>query len=154
MKQCIGCGFCCKKAPCEIAIQNGLFESGKGCKKLIWDEENWRYWCGVIKDNRLMYDAYAEGLAIGAGCCCGLNSDRLNIPAPDAEVRELTVDWRRAFQILSASVGREWVGGDVISFIAGNVMREAGEFVGREFVRHVKDQRRSNINSFMGDIQE
>lgn len=71
-RACEGCGFCCKKAPCSIAPA----WTEAGCSALVWDAEANRYWCGLVL---LGAPEVAEALYVGAGCCCGLNSDRRNV---------------------------------------------------------------------------
>lgn len=77
---CIGSGFCCKKAPCGLAISLGIWtregEHPNGCPKLEHDGE--RHWCGLIT-NAAPEEAkhYREYLYVGAGCCMPLNSERL-----------------------------------------------------------------------------
>lgn len=62
---CLGCGYCCKKVPCGLAFRE--FGQITKCPALRWDGK--RYVCDLAKD-------HAEELAIGAGCCSSLNSDR------------------------------------------------------------------------------
>ena len=60
MNDCVGCGYCCKKAPCSLSMR--LYNKEK-CPALRYDGK--RYWCGIVQE-----------LAIGAGCSSDLNSDR------------------------------------------------------------------------------
>ena len=69
-RPCVGCGFCCRKAPCILASS-----SQPPCSDLVEVDGRWR--CGKVQD------AHPEArsillaeLAIGAGCCSPLNSDR------------------------------------------------------------------------------
>ena len=66
MNECIGCGYCCIKAPCMLAMHkydNKITE----CPELYWDGT--RYKCKLANKHK-------DGLAIGAGCCCSMNSWR------------------------------------------------------------------------------
>jgi len=75
---CVGCGYCCKKAPCPLGVL--LFDASAPCKGLIFKEG--RYWCqplikstGVAKG--VVRKRLEGNLSIGAGCCSSLNTDRL-----------------------------------------------------------------------------
>jgi len=68
MKDCVGCGYCCKKATCVIGQMHYKTPwLGTKCPGLY--RAKGRYWCALAALN-------PEGLAIGAGCCCPLNTDR------------------------------------------------------------------------------
>jgi hypothetical protein len=62
-RPCVGCGYCCKKATCTLGL-------GSPCAYLA--QHDGRYWCSLI----LIGAVTDEELAIGAGCCSSLNSDR------------------------------------------------------------------------------
>jgi hypothetical protein len=67
---CVGCGYCCRKAPCARASSNQA-----PCVELVEVDGIWR--CG--KFLRLDGEAkriFMEDLGIGAGCCSPLNTDR------------------------------------------------------------------------------
>lgn len=85
VKECVGCGFCCRKAPCWVAVRIW----GKGlekCPALKWDEQEKRYWCDLCKKPGQMGSDYRRELEAGEGCCCGLNTDRQNIPPPEPKM--------------------------------------------------------------------
>jgi hypothetical protein len=71
-RPCVGCGFCCKQAPCHLG-------EGVPCRFLAEDEEQeGRYRCKKVLeaggDLRILLE---RELAIGQGCCSPLfNSDR------------------------------------------------------------------------------
>lgn len=75
-RPCVGCGFCCLKAPCTLSM--GKFGERR-CPALKWNEE--RYICELASD-------HWEGLHIGAGCCCALNTWRLDVRNRDEERME------------------------------------------------------------------
>lgn len=79
-KPCVGCGFCCNKAPCALASSLGLAKDGK-CKELLW--ASGRYWCGLMLDAPKVDDRdenwYKRHLCAGEGCCSPLNSIRQEI---------------------------------------------------------------------------
>ena len=60
--KCVGCGHCCKTAPCVVSV--AIYGPNTECPALKHDGK--RYWCGVVKD-----------MAIGEGCSSTLyNKDR------------------------------------------------------------------------------
>lgn len=70
LKACIGCGYCCRKAPC--GLPGVEWKSGQ-CSELVWDKSSqcWRY-RKVLESG--IKSKIAEQLSIGAGCCSGLNT--------------------------------------------------------------------------------
>ena len=74
-KPCVGCGFCCRKSRCYLGAQK--HGPGPDCPELVWNGERWR--CQLILDNEELKTnpTINFDLAIGAGCCCGLNTERL-----------------------------------------------------------------------------
>ena len=71
---CLGCGYCCKKAPCSLAMsKHGAVAP---CPSLRFHDG--RYWCGEVEDAKTEKERnfIVGNLYIGAGCCSSLNSDR------------------------------------------------------------------------------
>lgn len=66
MSDCIGCGYCCTKAPCPTSIKL-LGANIIKCSFLYW--ENGRHWCSLITNTeKKVSNRYRMDLAIGAGC--------------------------------------------------------------------------------------
>jgi len=69
-KPCIGCGYCCQKAPCAL-VQSMFDYQIERCPALQFDDG--RYWCGLLRGTtdeerkRRM-----KILAIGEGCSSSL----------------------------------------------------------------------------------
>lgn len=96
--ECIGCGYCCRKAPCHLAVQ-AFFEWTKidlntlnahliweehGCPSLEWDGERWR--CGLfVHADKELQPVIGESLSLGEGCCANLNTYRrkCHVPTPE-----------------------------------------------------------------------
>lgn len=86
--QCVGCGYCCRTAPCGLAwltfspaIKTGVWK----CPALRWDGK--RYLCRLCEGEDAQSKKNREALAIGAGCSSTLfNQDRQRIPPPEKEV--------------------------------------------------------------------
>lgn len=64
---CLGCGYCCSKAPCPYSLDR--YCVAHPCPGLVWDGE--RYRCAHVEDPKLR-----RCCAIGAGCCSPLNTWR------------------------------------------------------------------------------
>lgn len=76
MSQCVGCGFCCIKTPCDVARR--IYGPISECPKLRWNGE--RYVCELVELPGQLGEDYRKELHIGAGCCAGLNSWRGDEP--------------------------------------------------------------------------
>jgi hypothetical protein len=76
MRHCLGCGFCCLKSPCVLGQMRYGSEPTTRCPGLVWKET--RYICQIIED-RPEDDSLRIELAVGEGCCCGLNTWRRNV---------------------------------------------------------------------------
>ena len=78
VRNCVGCGYCCKTARC--AASGG----GTGaCPYLKYDGD--RYRCQKVVDGD---GAFSDAVAIGAGCCSSLNSERRKMIAKDKALAE------------------------------------------------------------------
>ena len=81
-RPCVGCGYCCKTAVCvvgQIFLKTGPHPP---CPGLEHNGE--RYRCKIAEE-------HGEELAIGAGCCSPLNSERqimIRREARDDECRQ------------------------------------------------------------------
>lgn len=64
---CVGCGFCCAKAPCPYSINRYCMTHP--CPGLYWNGAQYR--CAHVDDQTLR-----GCVAIGAGCCSPLNTWR------------------------------------------------------------------------------
>ena len=74
--ECVGCGYCCKKAPCvqALLIDNGVQPP---CPLLVLKDG--RYWCQIVLDEPPDSELRRE-MAIGAGCSSPMfNNDRENM---------------------------------------------------------------------------
>ena len=76
---CVGCGYCCSKAPCGLGYSLGATEAP--CKFLV--EAEGRKWCQlVLSVPEDKADHLKNILAIGAGCSSTLFND-----VRDAQIR-------------------------------------------------------------------
>lgn len=77
VKQCVGCGYCCMKTPCDASRR--LYPGARECPQLIWSDKRERYICGLMSIKTSLGAEYRKELHAGAGCCCGLNSWRNDV---------------------------------------------------------------------------
>lgn len=85
---CVGCGYCCRKAPCGEAIRRHpdvlrLYLKGQACPELRWDGK--RYWCNLALESPLGGGQGKKAIGAGLGCSSTLfNQDLLHIPSPQS----------------------------------------------------------------------
>ena len=79
-KECIRCGYCCRKHPCYFGQIGGEF----GCEYLGWNGKRWE--CRLLTHEELVEqrEALKRLLYIGGGCSSGLNDWQVYhlIPTP------------------------------------------------------------------------
>jgi len=80
---CNGCGVCCAYEPCPVAMVF-LFQRKGACRALLWQEEEGRYACGMVRQphrhSRLIPRIlaswlgafFATRIAAGGGCDAGI----------------------------------------------------------------------------------
>ena len=73
--ECVGCGYCCLKAPCAIGAHFHRIKPGDRCPSLRWLEAERRYVCRLPFRDRKYYDL----LGIGEGCSSSLNDWRKDV---------------------------------------------------------------------------
>lgn len=144
-KACVGCGYCCKKAPCSLAVR--VFGAVTSCPMLIWDEDANRYWCKACKGEGSLRAEYRAQLYIGDGCCSPLNTDRNNIPAPNQKAVNVL---SHEAQVFLTALAREWISGDSIYFILSRCKQELGDEWVQAAARLIQEQRSSRVTNFMG----
>jgi hypothetical protein len=91
VRACVGCGFCCVKAPCLLVQFRG--GEWRGCPYPGFDGN--RHQCGfvIVEAFRpgLLKINVQEELAIGEGCCCAMNSWRRG-PLIDRTIRLVLIN--------------------------------------------------------------
>lgn len=149
IKDCVGCGFCCKKAQCLVSIRiyGPIDLKGGICPALIWDEEKKRYWCKACMIAGELGAKYKAELYIGEGCCCNLNSDRQNIPPPKKPIKT----YPKELQVFIKNLGREWINSDVLWLAVSATARELNDpNFEIQALYWLKEQRSGMVQSFMG----
>ena len=145
-KHCVGCGFCCRKAPCAVATR--IYGSGiTSCPALEWDGN--RYWCRLCKLPGNLGREYRKELAAGEGCCCGMNTDRASIPPPQEAPKMRSLP--RELKVFLRHLGREFISKEAI-WLALNAAEHELEDEG--FRDHclaaMMEERPAHVDDFMG----
>ena len=157
VKECVGCGYCCIKAPCEVELR--IYGRGLStCPELKWDGT--RYLCNLCTKD-ILGPEYRKELYIGAGCCSNLNSWRKEVkPRRKEDIPEqkyIAID--PIFQIFLHVLGKEWISGDTLaltmfSFVDElkklNYEKTHAEQITQSVVHYLKGQRSNFVNEFMG----
>lgn len=148
VKECVGCGFCCKKTPCELAFR--VYGNVTKCPSLIWDKEAKRYWCKIILDP-IIGPKNMDELYIGAGCCCGLNTDRDNILPPEETATIASYQMAKETKILIAKLANQMISGDILWLTFNSVAHELNDMRFLDEALFIARQQRSSFNEkFMG----
>lgn len=161
IKVCIGCGFCCTKAPCVASVR--LYPGAETCPALVWTGV--RHVCNLMGIPGIVGEAYRKELYAGAGCCCGLNTWRIE-PLQDHTKGSDSVSNTRPgtgipkiMQQFLRAIGREWIGADALwlacqSFagilINDGVPEEKARAMAEECLRRILGERSKNVTEFMG----
>jgi hypothetical protein len=144
-KPCVGCGFCCRQAPCALSVR--IYGGGPKCPALVWDGK--RYWCKIIS-HPIVGPKHREELAIGAGCCSPMfNQDRINIPSPKEEDKIYTLSHEA--QVIISAFAKEWISSDVLSLAmmsAAETLKDPRFYDAAMIL--IKEQRSSFMEGFMG----
>jgi len=154
--QCVGCGYCCRKSPCGVAVR--IYGPVRECPALIYDKEQKRYFCKLCQSSDSLGDRYREELSIGVGCCSPLfNQDRKNIPPPKVEMPPPRIGKQlRAFLHAMGGMGPFGPSGDLLWLVVHSAAKELGE--GKEWIQAcfaaIKEERRKEADEFMGKVEE
>lgn len=118
--ECVGCGCCCMKAPCDASRR--LYGTIKECPQLMWDEQKDRYICGLMIISGMVGEGYRQELSAGAGCCMGMNTWRLDVK------KRVVMDSSpyanplpKLLQLFIRCLSAEFISGDVIVLTMGRL---------------------------------
>ena len=158
MSDCVGCGYCCLKVPCPIAIR--IYGMGVSvCPELQWN--GIRHVCRLVMLPDPLSAEYRQDLSIGAGCCSSLNTWRKEvinrIPQKELEPKQIITP---EFQDFLVSLGTQ-------SFISGDALwltiwgfkkmlekrgysKEEAEKIGEHVNHYVRQNRKSMVENFIG----
>jgi hypothetical protein len=144
-KTCVGCGACCRKAACAVAVRvHGPVDS---CPSLIY--RNKRYHCALCELPGALGERYREELSVGAGCCMSMfNSDRENIPPPAEPMPEKVME--RQCRVLLRHLSRQFISGDAFWLAINAASQDLGEQWKEEALRAVGEERPRMNKDFMG----
>lgn len=127
-KPCVGCGYCCMKAPCSVAVRihgNGITE----CPELVWKDDKYR--CRLAMLPGALGERYREEIGAGAGCCCSLNDWRKDVkkrdrseanPPPVKQLSEIPIP--SEMQSFLACLGKAWISRDAMWLVCNAWKKE------------------------------
>jgi len=158
MTECVGCGYCCMKTPCDASRR--LYGNIKECPQLLWDEDKSRYMCGLMMIAGPVGDGYREELYAGAGCCCGLNSWRKDVrKRTGVELSSNLNPLPKVMQIFISCLAKEFTSTDkmvlMLSRLSSELKKDGydeseAELIYNSIVRIFNDNRNSFMKGFMG----
>ena len=151
-KPCVGCSYCCRKSPCQIARR--VFGPVTECPALVWSETKERWFCDLCLKPGEIGARYREELYVGAGCCCSLNSDRQNIPRPKDKTPANPIS--RDCQILLRQFGKNamFINSDLLAMVLLGAAKELGEEWKKAAVKALLENRDYRANEFQGPLRE
>lgn len=119
--KCVGCGYCCMKAPCGVAVR--LHGTGLSrCPHLKWKGS--RYVCLLMVGDSEVAREYRRELFAGIGCCSGMNSWRKDVkPRRGEEKISFNNPLSKEMQLFLRCLGMQFVSGDTI-YLACTVMKQ------------------------------
>lgn len=156
MAECVGCGYCCIKTPCDAARR--LYPGVKVCPQLEWHEN--RYMCGLMMIAGPLGDDYRRELFAGSGCCCALNSWRSDVKKREPQLNRTHINpIPEVMQVFLSCLGRQFMSSDIVSLTinhTASILKEKG-YADDEIdnivkgIQHSFSQNRSTfMEGFMG----
>ena len=110
-RECVGCGFCCMKTPCDVSRR--LYPGAERCPELRWNGE--RYICNLMTISGPLGDLYKKELHAGAGCCAGLNSWRNDVKKREPELNRTNINpLPEIMQMFIRALAAEFISSDTI----------------------------------------
>jgi hypothetical protein len=159
--KCVGCGYCCIKTKCPAALR--LYPNSKQCPQLIWNDEDNRYYCGLMLLPGELGRLYRKELHAGTGCSSSLfNSWRKDIKRrdkKDVEKLELVSPIDPKFQVFLRCLGSQIMSSDLIKLTVMTFVSDLtkmgyeesyAKFVGDNVLLYIKNNRHSFLKSFIG----
>lgn len=160
-EKCIGCGYCCVKAPCVASVR--LYKESRPCPALVWDEDTKRHWCELGLLPGVLGEEYRKELYMNQGCCMNLNSwrkdplqDRTKTLPSDILTSPIPV----IMQIFLKCLGNEpFVSADLLNLVTSNFESEltkhkfdpeTAKTYHRWCSKYIFDNRNAIFKDFMG----
>ena len=161
VKDCVGCGFCCIKTPCDLARRLNPSITSE-CTFLKWDDEKSRYVCGAYTNAKFTLQTQIKNeLFIGEGCCCGLNTWRFDVKPrreKDNPVQLKRIELDPIFKMFLRTLSREFISKDSIYLMvlgtkgrlidSGKTEEEAVEIC--KEITYILTDRSKRMEDFMG----
>ena len=161
VKQCVGCGFCCRQAPCAMALRIYGRTLTK-CPELVYHDSRWR--CRAVEHAQgPLYDRYVDDVASGGGCSSTMFiEDRRYIPTPEeiakreelAGISDEPLDYKRAFEVLVRQMVQPFrMSGDALWLTMDGLEYKMGKRAAAAFLRIARENRDRQTDEFMGGLE-
>lgn len=157
IKECIGCGWCCLRAPCMASVR--LYPGSDTCPALKWNGQ--RHTCELMELPGMVGEAYRKELYAGEGCCGNMNSWRRE-PLKDRIKKTdlLKNPIPSLMQKFLVSLGNQMVSKDTLVLavygFCGNLIEKDGmdegeaELIGLRCLELLKNSRNKMAEEFLG----
>lgn len=157
--ECVGCGYCCMKAPCVASSR--LYPGVKYCPQLVWSDDLGRYLCHLSMLPGAVGERYRNELSIGAGCCSSLNTWRRDVRRRNVlEANPMSNPLPSEFQLFLGVLGNQWITSDVLALTLYTLhtrLQSDLHYTEEEATRYIEhierlfnENRRSYVKDFMG----
>jgi len=152
VSECVGCGYCCIKTPCDAARR--LYPGVQNCPQLIWVDDTGRYVCGLMLLPEPLGDDYRKQLYAGEGCCSALNSWRSNVRRRIPDLTRTSLNpLPELLQLFIGSLSKQFISSDVMFLTLANLERDLEvrnyeEYEISLIINHIVQLFKSNRSSF------
>lgn len=156
--ECVGCGYCCIKTPCEAARR--LYPGVTECPQLTWVDDSGRYICNLMTLPEPLGGDYRKQLYAGEGCCCSLNSWRQNVRRRIPEMTRTSMNpLPELMQLFIGSLSKQMISTDVMALTLGSLQQSLEarnyddyeiELIMKSIIHLFKNNRSSFIENFVG----
>ena len=158
MAECVGCGYCCIKTPCDASRR--LYPGAKTCPQLVWHDDLNRYMCGLMMIAGPVGDGYRAELHAGAGCCCSLNTWRKDVKRREPQLNRTAINpIPEIMQVFIQSVSKEFMSSDKMilathhmasQLIESGYAEQEVETIKNSIMHIFNENRSSFMRDFMG----
>ena len=157
MGDCVGCGYCCIKTPCEASRR--IYPGAVECPALYWNENKKNYRCKLMELPGDIGRGFREELYANTGCSSTLGNEwRKDIKQrfkPTGFVNPLP----KIFQIFMRSLSKQFISTDALILAVYEMERELNKDgydkqeindICNSILNSFKENRSKQLKNFMG----
>lgn len=157
MKNCVGCGYCCIKAPCEACRR--IYPGATECPALYWNEEKKMYRCKLMELPGDVGRGFREEIYANTGCSSTLGNEWRNDVRPRFKQTTFVNPLPRIFQIFINCLGKNFVSPDAIflatldmktTLVKDGYDKQEVEAICTSIINGFKNNRSKQQEEFMG----